>query len=250
MVEADGALGGRGVLVVGASSGIGREVAKAAAAEGANVVAAARRYDLLRALVDEAGPNVHAVQLDVRATISCDLSIKAAASQLGAIDTVVFATGVNHLDFLENTDHDTWLRVIETNVVGAALVTRSVLPYLRRAKSTVGSLGGRIAYLSSHSVDRPWPGLGAYAASKAALDTMTMAWRTECPEVWFTRVVVGPTITGMADAWDRELATNMFEIWKDAGFFEGYEPVEADVVAKALIGWMVADDPPADLRLA
>ncbi|MBI2706562.1 MAG: SDR family NAD(P)-dependent oxidoreductase [Actinobacteria bacterium] len=245
----EGLLAGQHVLVVGASSGIGRAVALEAAAEGASVVAGARRFDLLRELVDEAGPAVFPVQCDVRSPISCELAVKAAVSHLEGLDSVVFATGVNHLAFLQDTPREDWLAVLETNLVGAAILTRTVLPHLQPADRSAGSVGGRLAYLSSHSVAQPWPGLGAYAASKAGLDAMTTAWRAECADVVFTRVVVGPTITGMADAWDPELAASIFDLWREKGLFDGYEPVEADVVAKALIEWMVADDPPADLRL-
>jgi NAD(P)-dependent dehydrogenase (short-subunit alcohol dehydrogenase family) len=235
--------------VVGASSGIGRQVALAAAAEGAAVVVAARRFDRLRDVVQEAGAGVDAVQCDVRSAISTELAVKAAVQHLEAIDTVVFATGINHLGLLEQTDHDAWMTVLETNLVGAAMVTRAVLPYLRRATGTVGSMGGRIGYLSSHSVPRPWPGLGAYAASKAGLDTLVQAWRTECPDVTFTRIVVGPTITGMADAWDPEVAAAMFELWQEMGYFDGHTPAPVEEVAESIVAWMADDQPPDDVAL-
>lgn len=238
------ALAGRGVLVVGASTGIGRAVAVAARGAGAEVAAAARRYDLLRQLAQETGPGVHPVQCDVRIPMSCESMAKAATAAVGALDTVIYATGVNHLAPLVDTDADAWHTLVETNLVGAALVTRAVLPLM-----AAGERRPRFAFLSSHSVARPWPGLGAYAASKAGLDTLVDAWRTEVPDVGFTRVVVGPTLTGMADDWDPEVAETAFATWHEQGFFEGIEPVEADVVASALVGWMAEPEPPDDLSM-
>ena len=191
-------LAGRRVLVVGASSGIGREVVLAATRAGARVALAARRYDHLQEVAAEAaevGDEAVALQCDVRKPIACELAVQAAVQQLGGIDVVVFATGINRLAWLAETSVDAWRDLVDTNLIGAALVTQAVLPHLRDTH-------GRIGYLSSHAVARPWPGLGAYAATKAALDTMVAGWRVEEPDVAFTRFVVGPTVTGMADAWD------------------------------------------------
>ena len=71
-------------------------------------------------------------------------------------------------------------------MIGAALVTAAAIPHLTEAHWVA-------AYLSSVSASftPPWPGLGAYATSKAALDTLVEAWRGEHPAVGFTRVIVG-----------------------------------------------------------
>lgn len=244
IVNVDGhgvSLEGRRVLVVGASSGIGRAIALAAAHAGARVAIAARRLDRLREVVDEAGEAVWPVQCDVRVPVACDLVARAVEQELGGLDTLVYATGVNRLALLAETDVDTWRELLETNLVGAALVTRSALPALVAA-------GGRVAFLSSDSVDRPFPGLGAYAASKAGLETLAAAWRTEVSEVTFTLVVVGPTLTGMADGWDPDLAATMFEWWRSIGYLDR-EPVEPEWVAERLVRWMAAEDPPDGLDL-
>ena len=234
-------LAGRRVLVVGASSGIGRAVAAAAATAGARVAVAARRYDLLRELEREAHGVTVALHCDVRAPVACELVVKAAVQRLGGLDAVVFATGINRLARLEDTTLDLWRELFDTNVVGAALVTRAALDSLRQSR-------GRIAYLSSHSVAAPWPALGAYAASKAALDTMIAAWRTEEPSVCFTRVVVGPTITGMADGWEPDLATEMLDRWRDEGYLT-HEPARAEWVAQQVVSWASATDPPQDVNM-
>ncbi len=234
-------LAGRRALVVGASSGIGREVVLAAARAGAKVALAARRYDRLQEVEAELGDDVVALQCDVRKPIACELAVKAAVQHLGGLDIVVFATGINRLGWLAETTADAWRDLVDTNLIGAALITQAVLPHLRDRH-------GRIGYLSSHAVVRPWPGLGAYAATKAALDTMVAGWRIEEPEVSFTRFVVGPTMTGMADAWDRSTAEAMFLLWADAGYMV-HEPVTAEWVADQIVSWAGAEDPASDVLL-
>jgi NAD(P)-dependent dehydrogenase (short-subunit alcohol dehydrogenase family) len=232
---------GRRVLVVGASSGIGRAVGIAAARAGARVVLAARRYNQLQDVEREAGGDVVAVQCDVRSPIACELAVKAAVQRLDGLDAVVFAAGVNRLSMLADTSVEDWRALVETNLIGAALVTQAVLSELRHEH-------GRIAYLSSHSVLRPWPALGAYAATKAGLDTMISGWRSEEPDVVFTRVVVGPTITGMADDWDPETAAVMFERWAEAGYM-AHEPVTPEWVADQIVAWATSAQPVNDLVL-
>ena len=105
--------------------------------------------------------------------------------------------------------------VFDTNVIGAALITSAALPHLTASSGTA-------AYLSSVSASStpPWPGLGAYAVSKAALDKLVEAWRAEHPKIGFTRVTVGDCAGGEGDSmteftagWDQELTAEMAPIW-------------------------------------
>ena len=89
---------------------------------------------------------------------------------------------------------------------------------------------GTAVYLSSvsASVTPPWPGLGAYAVSKAALDKLVEAWRGEHPTVGFTRVVVGECMggegdstPGFADEWDSELAGELMPVWFARNYMTG-----------------------------
>jgi NAD(P)-dependent dehydrogenase (short-subunit alcohol dehydrogenase family) len=85
-------------------------------------------------------------------------------------------------------------------------------------------------YLSSvsASLTPPWPGLGAYAVTKAALDKLVEAWRGEHPHVGFTRLVVGDcsggdgdATTGFANEWDGALASEVVPIWIARGYMSG-----------------------------
>src|SRR5581483_6022107 len=129
--------------------------------------------------------------------------------------------------------------VFDTNVIGASIVTAAALPYLLASAGTA-------VYLSSVSGSEtaPWPGLGAYAVSKAALDKLVDAWRGEHPNVGFTRVVVGDcaggegdSITEFPNTWDTDLAVKFGTIWATKGFLAGrLMPVErlVDVVELAV----------------
>jgi NAD(P)-dependent dehydrogenase (short-subunit alcohol dehydrogenase family) len=164
-----------------------------------------------------------AIECDVTDETSCRAAITEAAQALGGIDALVYAPGIGPLVRLADTDAATWRRVFDTNVTGAALVTSAAIEHLTAS-------GGTAAYLSSvsASLTPPWPGLGAYAVSKAALDKLVEAWRAEHPHVGFTRVVVGDCAGGEGDAqtqfangWDTDLAASLYPIWSERRYLSG-----------------------------
>ncbi len=211
------------VVVVGASSGLGRCIALGLAERGARVALMARRKERLDAAASEAGPDALAITCDVTVESSCRDAIEEAARALGGIDAIVYATGIGPLGRLADVDAGTWRHMFDTNVIGAALITSAALPHLTAS-------GGTAAYLSSISASStpPWPGLGAYAVSKAALDKLVEAWRAEHPQVGFTRVVVGDcaggdghSMTEFASTWDPELATEVASVWVAREYLAG-----------------------------
>ena len=210
-------------VVIGASSGLGRCIAIGLAQRGASVAMLARRLDKLEAAVDEAGGDAFAVACDVTDADGCRTAIDEAAAKLGGIDALVYTPAIGPLARLVDTDPAIWRRTFDTNVIGAHSATVAALPHLQQA-------GGRAIYLSSvsASITDPWPGLGAYAVSKAALDKLVEAWRGEHPDVGFTRMVVGDCAGGDGDGitqftteWDPELSTEMVTEWINKGFIAG-----------------------------
>jgi NAD(P)-dependent dehydrogenase (short-subunit alcohol dehydrogenase family) len=183
----------------------------------------ARRLERIEEAAQQAGNDAIAIACDVTDETSCDEAITQAAKELGGIDALVYAPGIGPLARLADTDAATWHSVFDTNVTGAALITRAALPHLIDAH-------GKAAYLSSVSASMtpPWPGLGAYAVSKAALDKLVEAWRAEHPDVGFTRVVVGDcgggegnAMSEFPNAWDMELAAELFPIWSERKYLAG-----------------------------
>lgn len=210
-------------VVVGASSGLGRCIATGLAEKGAQVALLARRKDRLETAAAEAGNGAVAIACDVADEESCRSAIDEAAEALGGIDGVVYAVGQGPLVKLADTSAATWRQVFDTNVIGAALTTAAALPHLLESQGTA-------VYLTSvsASLTPPWPGLGSYAVSKAALDKLVDAWRGEHPELGFTRLIVGECAGGEGDAmtefasgWDSDLAIEMVPTWVERNYMTG-----------------------------
>lgn len=219
-------------VVVGASSGLGRCIGIGLARRGANVALLARRRERLEGAAAEAGDGAVVIECDVTDPRSCAAAIGKAAADLGGIDALVYTPAIGPLSRIEDTDQDTWRQVFDTNVTGAAIVTAAALPHLTES-------GGKAVFLSSISASQtaPWPGLGAYAVSKAALDKLVQAWQVEHPTVGFTICIVGDcpggegdSLTGFADGWDTELAAELLTIWADRGLMAGAYISEEDLV--------------------
>lgn len=229
------ALSGRRILVVGASSGIGRATAVAAVRAGSVVALAARRADLLEAAAADAGPSATAVPGDVADAGSCGSIVARSAEAMGGIDAVVFATAVTHLAKIESVEPADWRRILDTNVVGASLIAAAALPHLREG-------WGRLLALSSDAVGHPFPGLGAYVASKAALESVIESWRIEHRELDVIKVIAGPTATDAASAWDPDLLGPMLERWVDGGYVRpDLVPAEPGDVAIEVLSALAAD---------
>jgi NAD(P)-dependent dehydrogenase (short-subunit alcohol dehydrogenase family) len=210
-------------VVLGASSGLGRCIGVGLAQRGAQVALLARRRARLDDAAKEAGPGTLVVECDVTDAASCGAAIDEAATGLGGIDALVYAPGIGPLAKLVDTDADTWRRLFDTNVIGASLVTAAAVPHLAASS-------GAAVYLSSVSASQtpPWPGLGAYAVTKAALDKLVEAWRGEHPDIGFTRLVVGDCGGGEGDArshfsegWDHGLAAEVYPTWTARQYLSG-----------------------------
>ncbi len=226
-------------VVVGASTGLGRCLAIGLAKRGAEVAMLARRQELLVEAARDAGPRAHPITCDVTDQASCRSAVAKAAGTLGGIDAVVYCPGIGILRRIEDLDLAAWRKTFDTNVAGAALFTAAALPYL------VDS-GGVAAYLStvSASFTPPWPGLASYTVTKAAMDKLVEAWRSEHPEVGFTRVVVGDCAGGEGVAssqfmsgFDMDLLTEIFPTWINRNLLAGtvFEPEELVHVVDAIL---------------
>jgi NAD(P)-dependent dehydrogenase (short-subunit alcohol dehydrogenase family) len=210
-------------VVVGASSGLGRCIGIGLAQRGAHVALLARRRERLVAAAREAGPMAFPVACDVTDEESSRAAIDEAASGLDGIDALVYTPAIGPLGRLVDIDADMWRRVFDTNVTGAARITAAAIPHL-------AATAGTAAFLSSvsASLTPPWPGLGAYIVSKAALDKLVEAWRAEHPGIGFTRLVVGDCMGGEGDSrtefnkdWNEELAAELAPIWVERGLLAG-----------------------------
>lgn len=155
--------------------------------------------------------------------MACVDAITSAADHLGGIDALVFSAGIGPLQAIEEVSVETWRNVLNTNVIGAATVTRAALPHLEAS-------AGVALYLSSVSASagEPWPGLGAYTVSKVALERLVDMLRAEHPRVRFTKVVVGdcgggegPSQSEFPNDWDPTYAGQVMQVWSQKGLLNG-----------------------------
>lgn len=178
------------VLVTGASRGIGRSIASHLATTGWNVVAGVRtQQDAIT--IAAINPRISSVQLDVTDS-----------AQVAALDDSL----PDHLDAVVNNagiflpgpmeavrTADQLRRQLEANLIGAIAVTQTALPRLRRSK-------GRVVFISSVNGRVSFPLLGAYSASKFALEAAADALRMELKPWRVSVIVVQPGETD-TDIW-------------------------------------------------
>ena len=166
-------LNGQVVLVVGASSGIGRATAVLFAKEGARVMAAARRADRLASLKSEV-PSIETAVADAGDAAAMERLAGETAQRLGPIDILVYNTGTNIKDrALTRLTPPLWDMMLSTNLNGAFYITRAVLPSMRERKA------GHIIFVSSISGIIPDVSGAAYQAAKRGIIGFAHAIRVE-----------------------------------------------------------------------
>lgn len=159
----------RGIAVVtGASSGIGAATARMLAAQGFEVICAARRADRVRALADEIGGR--ALACDVTSDADVAALADAAGPELEVL--VNNAGGAFGQEPVAEADVDAWQRMYAVNVIGTEKVTRALLPALVAAR-------GAIVFVTSVAADAPYEGGAGYCAAKAAERMIAGALRLE-----------------------------------------------------------------------
>lgn len=180
-------------IVVGASSGIGSEIAKQLAAGGCKVAAVARRKDRLDAIAASM-PNVIPFGHDVTHYDDVPALFQEITKQLGGLDLIVYAAGVMPDVAAEEYDFAKDRAMIDTNLLGA-------MAWLNQAAVRFGSIGaGTILGIGSVAGDRGRSGKPAYNSSKAALATYLEALRNRLSRKGVKVVTVkpGPVYTDMS----------------------------------------------------
>lgn len=178
------------VLVVGASSGIGRETAVLLARAGARVMASARRADRLKDLqvsMASEGRTVETFAADAADPSQMERLAQYTHERLGEIDIMVFATGTNVPDrSMKRLTTGIWDTVVSVNLNAAYYITRAVLPAMRERGA------GHLIYISSVSGLVPDVSGAAYQASKRGLLGLAHATRVEEKEHGIRTCVVCP----------------------------------------------------------
>jgi len=165
-------LKGKTIVVTGASSGIGKGVARALAEEGASLVLAARRTHLLRALAEEMG-DAMAVTTDVSDPRAVENLAQAALGRYGRIDAWINSAGVAAIGRFDEIPLDDHLRVIAINLGGTINGSHVALKQFRRVQS--GTLVNVAAMLGR----TPAPYYGSFCASKYGVLGLCASLRQE-----------------------------------------------------------------------
>ena len=160
-------LEGRVAVITGGSQGIGREIARLLAAEGADLVLAARRADVLEAtaaaLRDNTGRRVLAVAADVATADGPSAIADAALGEFGHVDILVNNAGKGFNKPLDQLTDADWYASIDLNLMSAVRMCRALVPQMCERG------WGRVINISTRVALEPDPYFAAYAASKAAL---------------------------------------------------------------------------------
>ena len=246
-----GKLEGKVAVVTGASSGIGEATVLALLAEGANVVATARRADRLEELERRVGkrepvgvgaPNdlnpeirreldgdqgdIETVVGDVRNEKDCERMIQSAIDRWGRIDILVNNAGVMLLGPIVGADTEDWRRMIDTNLYGLIYCTHKAIPHMRKQQTghivNISSVAGRVARLNS----------GVYNLTKWGVNAFSESLRQEVykDHVRITIIEPGAVATEL-----REHIT-VPEIKKDIdAWAEAMEQLKSEDIASAIM---------------
>jgi meso-butanediol dehydrogenase / (S,S)-butanediol dehydrogenase / diacetyl reductase len=158
---------GRKVVVTGGGSGIGLEVARRLASQGAAVALLGRDLKKLDAAAAAMGGRAIGIRADVSAANDVRAAVERASAAFGGLDTVIASAAVVHFKPLGDVTEEDWNSTLDINLKGAFFVCQAAAPLL------IASGRGRIVTISSAAGRRGYAGIQAYCASKFGLVGLT-----------------------------------------------------------------------------
>ena len=208
-------LDGRVAIITGASSGIGERFARVLHAAGAQVVAAARREERLKALAEECGPNLVPVAADLSTPSGREHLVDVTRERFGRVDVLINNAGIGYPYPAEDESMEHWASVIEINQTAVfhlcQLCGRSMLEQGSGVVVNVASILGLVASGQIPQV--------SYAASKGAIVNMTR----ELAVQWARR---GIRVNAIAPGWFlSEMTQEMFDDEGGRSFIRRNTPV-------------------------
>jgi NAD(P)-dependent dehydrogenase (short-subunit alcohol dehydrogenase family) len=171
-------------IVTGGSQGIGSTISAALVQCGARVVAADIEIPRRSAPSDS---SVMFLQTDVTDPESVAQTIQETVKVFGGIDILVNNAGIIYKSPIEDLDLGSWKRVVDVNLTGPVIVTKAVVPELKKRK------WGRIVNLSSMQALIGTPTYSAYSATKAGLSELTRVWAAELAPFGITVNAICPS---------------------------------------------------------
>ena len=167
---------GKVVAITGASSGIGKSIAKKLAALGAKVVLAARRKEKLAEIVStiiENGGQASYIMVDVQNRADLTKLVDKAITEYGKLNVMVNNAGISQLSQIDELDVEGWEQMINVNLNGTLYGMAAAIPVFKKQKS------GHIVNIISTAGISITPTMGVYAGTKNAIRTISEAFRQE-----------------------------------------------------------------------
>nr|WP_030427020.1 SDR family oxidoreductase [Allokutzneria albata] len=222
------------VFVTGASAGFGAAIARRFVAEGARVVATARRADKLAELAGELGPNVLPLELDVQDRTAVEAAIATLPAEFAEIDVLVNNAGLaKGLEPAHKADLDDWEQMIDTNCKGLVYCTRALLPGM------VARGRGHVINIGSIAGTYPYPGGNVYGATKAFVHQFSLNLRSDLHGTGVRVTCVEP---GMCGGTEFSVVRFDGDEGKANDVYAGMKPLSAEDIAES-VHWVSAQPP-------
>jgi len=205
------------ILISGCSSGIGLSLAREFASRGCRVFATARKPEVIEHLKSE---KINTLPLDVTDQQSIDACVAEALARAGRIDVLVNNAGYALIGPIIDLSIDDLRREFETNVIGLVALTKAVAPQMIERKS------GLVVNIASVSGICATPFAGAYCATKAAVNLLSVSMRIELAPFGIAVVTVQP---GAIKSKFGEAASNSIKLREDSV----YAPVAGYIQERA-----------------
>jgi NAD(P)-dependent dehydrogenase (short-subunit alcohol dehydrogenase family) len=173
-------------FITGTSRGFGREWSIAALERGDRVAGTARDTSTMNDLESKYGDRLLSIELDVTDRAADFAAVRRAHEHFGGLDIVVNNAGYGQFGMVEELTESELREQIETNLFGALWITQAALPFLRAQGS------GHIIQVSSIGGISAFPGIGAYHASKWALEGISQALAGEVGEMGIHVTLIEP----------------------------------------------------------
>jgi NAD(P)-dependent dehydrogenase (short-subunit alcohol dehydrogenase family) len=234
-------------LITGAGRGMGVDITKAALAAGNKVVATGRNTDSVTKAIGAAG-NLLVVKLDVTKATDAEAVVNAAVEKFGRIDVLVNNAANFYAGFFEELTMEQIGKQLQTSLLGPMIVTRAVLPVMRRQRS------GHVISISSSGGLTSFDFCSAYSAAKFGMEGWMQALQKEVAPFGIHATVINPGFfrtellteqsTNYADNpiadYDEQRAQQM-QFWKEANGQQSGDPAK---LAQALIEIANEEQPP------
>ncbi|MBL1223068.1 3-ketoacyl-ACP reductase [Chryseobacterium sp. L7] len=169
-------INGKNAIVTGGGRGLGKAVAIALAHEGVHVAVTGRNEENLKNTVEEIkalGVNSAYAVFSIDDESEVKAGIESLAKQLGSVDILVNNAGIGDFGSIEDMSSETWEQVIKTNLFGVYYAAKAVYPFLKANGE------GDIVNVASTAGLKGGPNMSAYAASKAAVVSLSQSMMAE-----------------------------------------------------------------------